>query len=102
MRAHRDFGAADPVLIGRATEGVVLGVVSDFFKFHYDPVRSARNAKALPPAFLVPGTSTHVNGLHTLIDRLARSANRESDDRVDVDDIPGTRFLPSDAPPSLP
>ena len=102
MRAHRDFGAADPLLIGKATEGVVLGVFSDFFKFHYDPVRSARNAKAAPPAFLVPGTSTHVDGLHTLLARLSRSTDRASDESVDVDTIPGSRFLPSDSPPSAP
>ena len=31
IRAHSNYGGADPELIGRATEGVILGVISGFF-----------------------------------------------------------------------
>ena len=37
MRAHRDFGAADPLLIGKATEGVVLGGLLRFLQIPLRP-----------------------------------------------------------------
>ena len=60
---------------------------------HYDPVRSARNAKVTPPRFLVPGSSTHVKGLNSLLDRLGRSIGRDADDRVNEDSIPGIKWV---------
>ena len=93
LRFLRDYGASDMALVSSVAEATILGVVSDFFTFHFDPMRGGRCATSVCPTALVTSSSAHIDALHRMRTKLHSRAERSSSDHVSIDDLPGVKFL---------